>query len=169
MLRKLILVLILSSFASLCTASSADAPPAAETPAMPEAFAAMLETVRAELQPGGKYESVSERDRRKLDTQLSIMEKILTGVSSIDDLNDRQRIRLMNAQEMANSILTDNRNGRLVCENYKPVGSQHHKKVCVSVAQRDNIRENSRAYINDAQNYRALPGNGPRVPGGGGD
>ncbi len=169
MVRKLIPALLLSLLSMMAYAGSDKTPPAVAKPPMPEAFAAMLDMVREELQPGGKYESVSERDRRKLDSQLSIMEKILTGVESIDELSDRQRIRLMNAQEMANSILTDNRNGRLVCEDYKPVGSQHHKKVCVSVAQRDNIRENSRAYINEAQNYRALPGKGPRVPGGGGD
>ncbi len=135
-----------------------DAKPVFGTKTKPSDFPELIEMIRMEIEPGGRWETVPDKDRPLLETKLSEMEKILEGRASIDELAEHDRLRLINAQEHANAILTQNDGHRLVCERVTPVGSHRPVKQCATVAQRRQSSEDSRRFLEQNRPRRvALP------------
>jgi hypothetical protein len=145
---------------SACTfaATVEDAKPVFGKKIQPAEFPELIAMIRMEIEPGGRWETVPDRDRPLLETKLSEMERILEGHDSVAELADDEQLRLINAQEHANAILTQNDGQRLVCERIKPVGSHRPVKQCMTVAQRRQENEDSRRYLErNAPRRVALP------------
>ena len=104
----------------------------------------LIAMVRSELAPGGRWEEVPRKARPALESRLVEIEQLLEGRSSIDELSEDDKIRLINAQEHANSILTANDGERIVCERVKPIYSHIGQVLCVTRAQRNNMRDAGR-------------------------
>jgi hypothetical protein len=148
MRMKTVLVLaMLALSTSAFAATVEDAKPVFGKKTQPADFPELIAMIRMEVKPGGRWETVPDRDRPLLEQKLSEMEDILEGHESVADLADDAQLRLINAQGHANAILTQNDGHRLICERIKPVGSHRPVKQCMTVAQRRQANEDSRRYL----------------------
>lgn len=118
----------------------------------------LIAMVRFEIEPGGRWEYVPNSKRRLLEQKLQEMERLLANRQSVDELNNAEKLRLINAQEHANAILTQHDGRRLVCERITPTGSHRPKNVCTTLAERKQASEDSRRFLDSVQNSnRAMP------------
>ncbi len=89
-----------------------------------------------EMQVGGRFAFVTVREREQVEAALADMATILRDKQSTTDLTDDERVRLLNAQERANAILTRRDGERLICERRTRVGTHHRDTVCETYAER---------------------------------
>ena len=149
---------ILAVSTSGFAATMEDAKPVFGTKTQPNDFPQLIAMIRMEIEQGGRWESVPDKDRPLLEMKLSEMEGILEGHESISELAEHERLRLINAQGHANAILTQNDGHRLVCERITPVGSHRPVKQCTTVAERRRASEDSRRFLEQNRPRRvALP------------
>lgn len=109
----------------------------------PEAFATQAEDVRKEMRAGGRYGNISAANRQKVDAQLDFIGNLLQRKGSVDALNDKEKVQLMNAQEEANAVLVGYDDQQLVCEFRKIAGSNRKEKVCQTKREIASAREQS--------------------------
>jgi hypothetical protein len=95
-----------------------------------EGFDKEAATIRAGMQPGGRYEFLKPDDKNRVEARLASMQKLLQKHAGQSDLNSTDKIALVNEQEEVNALLRHNDGNRLVCENRAPVGSHLPVKTC---------------------------------------
>lgn len=146
-------VLLLAMLAMLAMSAGAfaatveDAKPVFGEKTEPTDFPQLISMIRMEIEPGGRFEAVPDKNRPLLEEKLGEMERILDGHESVGELTENERLRLINAQEHANAILTQNDGHRLICERVTPVGSHRPEKQCMTVAQRRQASDDSRRFL----------------------
>ena len=114
-----------------------------------ETLETAIADIRAGLEPGGKYDYVPKIDRRDIEEQLNIMASLLRGVDAIEDMNQRRKIRLFNAQERVNGLLLQAEGARTVCESHKVTGSHMTSTVCMTQAEKEAAKDTtSRTWLN---------------------
>lgn len=123
----------------------------------PTEFPQLIEMVRAEIQPGGRWEYVPQLDRPILENNLKLMESLLTDHVSVEDMSGNEKMKLINAQERVNVLLLQHDGQRLICERYTPTGSHRPQKICLTLAQRRKTTEDSQRMIENLQKSRLLP------------
>ncbi len=156
-MRKPIFVIsLLFALASSAFASPEQPKPVFGEKVAPTDFPELIAMIREEIQPRGRWEYVPDSERPLLETQLKVMEKLLAGHASVDELSNDEKLQLINAQEHANAILTQHDGRRLICERHTPTGSHRPKNICVTLAQRRQATEDSRRFLDDVQAHRAL-------------
>jgi hypothetical protein len=101
-----------------------------EAKLQPSEFDAFAAELRSEMDPPGRFEWVKEDERIKVLKALDEMGRILEGHASVAELRETDKVALINAQEVANAILTKRDKERLICERRKIVGSQMPQSVC---------------------------------------
>jgi hypothetical protein len=106
-------------------------------------------TIREEMKTGGRYEFLKNDDRAKVEARMASMEGILTRHAEQNDLNNNDKIALMNAQEEVNGILKHNDANRLVCESRPPLGSNLPVKTCRTYGEVERQRAEAARFIND--------------------
>jgi hypothetical protein len=134
-MRVLMLLLLVGMTADLSAAPQQPKPVFNEKVA-PADVPKLVETIRAEIQPGGRWELVPKRDRPDLEKRLGEMQDLLQGHASIDELTEDEKVQLLNAQEHVNAILTEHDGERLICKRETPTGSHRPQVNCKTVAQR---------------------------------
>lgn len=102
----------------------------------PGMFNQMVRALEQEMQPGGRFEYVTDVERSTVQQELSLMGGLLEGHDSLASLREEDKIKLLNAQERANAILTQRDGERLICERRKLVGSNMRQSVCETYAER---------------------------------
>jgi hypothetical protein len=145
--QAILMFAMLAVSAGAFAATMEDAKPVFGKKTQPNDFPELIAMIRMEIEPGGRWETVPDKERPLLEKKLSEMEDILEGHESVGELDDDERLRLINAQEHANAILTQNDGHRLVCERVTPVGSHRPVKQCMTVAQRRQATEDSRRFM----------------------
>lgn len=155
--QAIILLMVLFSLATTASASSEQPKPVFGEKIAPTEFPQLIEMIRAEIGPGGRWEYVPKKDRPVLEAKLQEMEEVLQGHGSVGELNNEERLRLINAQEHANAILTQHDGQRLICKRETPTGSHRPTNVCMTLAQRKQATEDSRRYLDGVQSGRAMP------------
>lgn len=93
-------------------------------------FAAVVMAVHQQMQPGGHYEFISQKNREKVDANFNDMQSLFDKYDTVEQMNQNEKIQLFNDQETINAILTRNDDKRLVCESVAPLGSHIPKKIC---------------------------------------
>lgn len=90
-----------------------------------------------------------------VDARLDEMSKLLDGVDSVGELQDAQRVKLFNAQEEVNAILTERAGDRKICEHRPRLGSHRKEVHCETVAERrtrqSHTREKTRQMFGEAK------------------
>lgn len=159
-MRKQALILIaLFAFAAGAQAGTEQPKPVFGEKIAPAELPKLIEMIRYEIEPGGRWENVPKQDRPVLEAKLKEMEDVLQGRSSVGELNNDERLRLINAQEHANAILTEHDGQRLICKRETPTGSHRPQNICMTVAQRKQASEDSRRYLErNAPRRIAAPG-----------
>lgn len=157
--QAVLMLVLLACSVGLSAATVEDAKPVFGKKIEPTDFPELIAMIRMEIEPGGRWESVPDKERPLLEQKLSEMEKILEGHESVGELTENERLSLINAQEHANAILTQNDGHRLICERVTPVGSHRPVKQCMTVAQRRQTNEDSRRFMEQNHPRRiAVPG-----------
>lgn len=114
-----------------------------------EQLAMAIADIRVGLEPGGKYAYVPKIDRRDIEDQLNTMTSLLQGVARIEDMNQRRRIRLFNAQERLNGLLLQAEGDRSICESHKVTGSHMTSTVCMTRAEKESAKgDTERTWLN---------------------
>lgn len=105
-----------------------------------QTFQTSADSVRREMQPGGRYAFVNPAERAKIDAALSDIDKVY----STGRMDQDTKVRVFNDQELVNSIL-EQRGNRLVCAHEVSTGSLVRVTKCHTYAQelapqRGNLR-----------------------------
>ena len=117
-------------------------------------FAAVVNAVHQQMQPGGHYEFTSKKDREALDTQFGEMQSLFDKYGTVAQMDPSSKVQLFNEQEAVNAILTHNDSNRLVCEHIAPLGSNIPKTVCRTYGEIQQEHRDSQRYMN---NYQQVP------------
>lgn len=89
-----------------------------------------------EMHDGGRFGEISDEARAEVIAALDTMAELLDGRASFGHLDEAEKIRLFNAQEIANTHLTVAReDSRIVCKRERKVGSHFKTSICHSVAE----------------------------------
>lgn len=114
-----------------------------------EAFEPIADSVRKEMEDGGRFEYVRPDERKTIDGKLSEMSAIFEKAGSVDAMTQDQKLALFNAQETVNAILTKRDRDRVICKNQAPVGSHIPVTTCHTYGQEVEAREGTRKIMND--------------------
>lgn len=107
-----------------------------------QAILKQQQEIRIEMEKrGGRFAHVAADKRERVLAQQSTVNTLLAGKQSIDDLKEADRITVFNALEDIESILNSAEDDRMICERYKPVGSNRPKTVCMTAGERRAARE----------------------------
>ncbi|GAA0716891.1 hypothetical protein [Dokdonella soli] len=99
--------------------------------------------VQGEMKPGGRYEFVKPDERKTIDAKFAEMLDLLKRKGSIEAMQQDEKVRLFNAQEMVNSILTRRDSDRVICENRTPIGSHIPQTSCHTYGQAEEARHDT--------------------------
>ena len=92
---------------------------------------------------GGKvYSEISAKERGDVKDALNRISGVLQAPNGVQGLNEEQKTKVFNDQELVNAILTRaGEDSRLVCTREKVVGSHRPTTQCFTVAERRRMRE----------------------------
>lgn len=89
----------------------------------------------------GVYKDLSVSEKQAILDQQQVVYRVLNGKDSIDMLNEPQKVKVANALESINALVSQAEDNRKVCERVKVIGSNRPQNVCMTVAQRRRLRE----------------------------
>ncbi len=118
-----------------------------------EAFATIAQSIRNDLEKGGRFEFITSTEKvdasRDLDTMIALLQK--TGAVSSMSMEDK--VTLFNVQEHLNGLLTHSDSERLICKHDAPMGSHIQTTSCKTYGdiQRDklNIKDALERHLHD--------------------
>jgi hypothetical protein len=118
-------------------------------------WAAQRAQIEKDLADGKTYAEISSADRAKVQDSLARISAALSGVASADALPEDTKAQVFNDQETVNTILTAaEADSRMVCRREVVTGSHREKTVCLSVADRRQLMEQSQQ---DLRSQRRTP------------
>ncbi|HEY9540647.1 MAG TPA: hypothetical protein VIR05_03305 [Luteimonas sp.] len=116
----------------------------ADSGAGPSEFEARMISIR-EAMDDGTYGEVSPTDRREVLAALARIRTALGPSGDASRLNERQKLRVFNDQELINNILTSaDEDSRLVCRREKKTGTHMASNQCMTVAERQRAADHAR-------------------------
>ena len=95
-----------------------------------DAFAGVVVDLHKEMQEGGRYAYVTERERADIDASLARMQALFDRTDNVEAMDKDDRIALFNAQETVNATLEKRDRDRLVCERSATTGSRISTTQC---------------------------------------
>jgi hypothetical protein len=113
------------------------------------AFDKVAAEVRAEMAGGGRYAYVKSDERRKVEAALDEMSGLFDAYDSVDRMDKATRVKLFNAQESINAILTLRDSDRLVCERAAQPGSRIVGTTCRRYGDLQAARQASEKFMNE--------------------
>ena len=117
----------------------------------PDKFAVVADNIRKEMSPGGRYEYVKPDERKDVDKALQDITAIFTEYGSIAAMKQDTKIKLFNAQEVVNSILTRRDSDRVICKNETKVGSHIPVTSCHTYGQEEEARRGTKNQLDEWQ------------------
>ncbi len=123
-----------------------------------EMFDAQAAHIRQEMEKGGRYEFIKERDRASVEEGLTFMHDLIAAKGSVGAMREEDKIRLFNRQERVNALLTNNDRDRVICEKAYQPGSLFRTTTCVSVAEQAKREKDSKYVLENTQNHVTLGG-----------
>jgi hypothetical protein len=108
-----------------------------------EKFEATVGGVRKEMEAGGRYQYVKPDERKTIDKSLTEMQALFAQNGSVEAMNQGDKVKLFNAQEVVNSILTRRDGERVICKDEPKLGSHVRTTSCHTYAQEEEARRGS--------------------------
>lgn len=130
----------------------------------PARFGQLVAVLGEEMRTGGRFAWVTPDERARVDASLARMAALLAGKRTLDELGERERVALLNAQEEVNAILTKRDAERLVCERRTLPGSHRKISSCETYGERMARIKGSREQV-DRLNRRVQQCRELTVPG----
>jgi hypothetical protein len=115
----------------------------------PREFPLVAGWIEDEMQPGGRFEHVTRRERDAVAADLARMQGVLSGVAGIEALDEATRVDLLNAQERINAVLARRDGERLICERRARLGSNRRETWCETYAERQARIRGTRERANE--------------------
>ena len=112
-------------------------------------FATIAEGIRDEMKEGGRYEYMKPDERRTIEQKLEEITTIFGKTESVAAMQQDDKIKLFNAQESINSILTKRDRDRVICENKTKLGSHIRETTCHTYAQEVQARQETQKQMSD--------------------
>jgi hypothetical protein len=106
----------------------------------PDKFEQITFHVRKEMEAGGRYEFVKPDERTTIERKLVEMEALFKRSGSVAAMNEGDKIKLFNDQEVVNSILTMRDSDRVICANRAHIGSHIPVTSCHTFGQEEEAR-----------------------------
>jgi len=110
-----------------------------------------MEQSQAEIQTDlrrGQYQEITGEAEAEVLAALQRMVELTAGKQDIHDLTADERARLLTDQELVNTRLTQAaEDSRLVCTRHQTVGTHLKKTHCMTVAERRELRDESRSNL----------------------
>jgi hypothetical protein len=131
----------------------------------PEKFAQTADQVRKEMAPGGRYEFIRPDDKAKAEADMNAMAAILQKSGSVAAMKEDEKVKLFNAQEHLNGILTHSDRNRLVCENTAPTGSNLRRPTCLTVGEIEIKRANDQNGLQQLERQAGQNNCGMKIKG----
>lgn len=110
-----------------------------------------LDQLNRDLNDKKAYGHVKDNGRHEIEGAEGIIRNLLGRVKTLDELSETQRVELFNQNEKIISVLNDSEKDRLVCVREYPTGSHRPVVSCMTVAERDHMREESQKAALDMQ------------------
>lgn len=148
--------LLLASVAHAGTSQSADKPLVGQSL---DSFNAEAAKIRDGMKADGTYSHMQASDKGRVEARLQEIEKLLSTHASQGDLNQNDKVRLVNAQEEVNGILKHNDNNRLVCEHVAPVGSHVPVTTCRTYGELMEQHKSDQDYLRRQSMMHSASGN----------
>jgi hypothetical protein len=114
-----------------------------------EAFEVVAANVRKEMTGDGRYAYVKADERAKVDAGLDEMQALFAQNESIDRMDKTVRVKLFNAQEVVNSILTLRDRDRLICERGAQTGSRIVSTSCHTYGDLEAAQQATAKFMNE--------------------
>lgn len=114
-----------------------------------EKFTEVAADVRKEMEDGGRYEYMKVDERATVDQKLTEMETLFSQNDSVQSMKQDTKIKLFNAQEVVNSILTRRDRDRVICKNEAPIGSHIPVTTCHTYGQEVEAHEQTRNQLEE--------------------
>lgn len=99
--------------------------------------------------PRGRYSRFNEAARTRLDKAQKRIFSLLEGGRTIEDMDKNEQVALLNAVEEVKAVLSQNRGDQLQCWREAKLGSGMKVTRCETVATRERLREEARAWKGD--------------------
>jgi hypothetical protein len=136
-LKLFVCGMVLVSATGACLAA-ADTAPAANAPQSVADILQFQHALRDKLEARtGEYSKFDDSSVRRMETAQDQVFHMLTGVTSLSQLSEGQKIDLSNALDQVKATLLANENNRLICHSERKTGSNMIERHCETVAQRN--------------------------------
>jgi len=89
-----------------------------------ETFIAAAADMRQQMEPDGRYAYVKPDEREKVEANLTEMSRLFDEYGAVAQMDKPTQVKLFNAQESVNAILTLRDRDRLICERGASTGSR---------------------------------------------
>jgi hypothetical protein len=107
-------------------------------------FQATADSVRKEMEAGGRYQYVKPDERTKVDKALAEMSQLFAANNSVAAMSQDTKVKLFNDQETVNAILQQRDGERVICKNQAPIGSHIPVTSCHTYAQEVEARDGTK-------------------------
>lgn len=114
-----------------------------------EAFDTVAAQVRAEMNADGRYAYIKPDERDKVDASLAEMGRLFDTNGSVDKMDKDTKVKLFNAQETVNGILTLRDRDRLICERGAQPGTRIVGTSCHTYGDLEAARQASAKFMNE--------------------
>jgi hypothetical protein len=117
--------------------------------------------LRAKLDtPGGDYAHLDKSALQQIETAQDRVFQLLDGVTSLDQLNDQQKVDLSNALQGIQATLFAQDGSRVVCHVERKTGTHLTSRRCESIADRDRNAADAQKYMLDHPDHVQQPEQG---------
>jgi hypothetical protein len=139
-----------------------------------EKLSAVAAGVRSQMHAGGRFEFVKPIERETIDRKFAEMDALFAQAGAVADMKEDAKVKLFDAQETINSILTQRDAERLICKREPIMDSHIPTTTCQTYRQQLAKAEITRQKMSVWQNVlctphsKACPQEGPSnlvVPG----
>lgn len=139
MVSRLALLSLLIALLAAGALADEPAPPLKAT--TKDAFSAVVAGLHKEMQEGGRYAYITEREREDIEKNLDRMRALFEKSGSVDTMGKDDQVALFNAQESVNATLEKRDRDRLICERAATTGSRIATTQCRTYGEIEADRE----------------------------
>lgn len=101
---------------------------------------------------GPHYSEISMADKSAVSAAINRIRTRLGDSDTVEALTPQAQTDIYNDQSVVNTILTNaHADSRMVCRRERPTGSNRPERVCLTVAQRRQMREDSTEGLREFQ------------------
>jgi len=126
-------------------------------------FPDITAALKKNMEPGGRYESITAGERDSVNKGLADMQSLLDKYDTVALMPQPARVQLFNDQETVNAALTKRDDDRLICESESSVGSHIPRTTCQTYRE-VQIKKGNDQYFRD-QISRVPTMSGQSLPG----